>query len=114
MHSTKDHIELSIEDLKNARINLLRDNSRQVQRSLKSINTAIEILEAYKKQINQRQYQFTPLSAQDKFSKQRSKIYIDSSLSQESSHCGQGYHWVRRALKNGESGYCRKNPQRNK
>lgn len=118
MNSSKDDIELLIDDLKIVLTSLYRhQSSQQVQESINYLNRAIAILEAYKSEVNSRQFQPPkPLTHKYNFS-ERNTLSIQNNSSNYSSannshKCGIGRHWVRRRLKNGDSGYCRNNPKR--
>lgn len=97
MHLPPDDIDLWISDLKDIRLNTLRHTDFQVRDAVPHLDRAIEILIDYTA-IRERQ-QFAPESC---------------SQSQEYPQCPPGYHLVKRRLKNGKFGFCRRNPQRYK
>ncbi|TBR58291.1 hypothetical protein B4U84_20375 [Westiellopsis prolifica IICB1] len=71
MYSSKDDIELLIEELKNIRASLYRYNFSKAKDSIDYLNRAIAILEAYKTEVNQRQFQPEPLPQGDNLLKKK-------------------------------------------
>ncbi len=116
MYSPKDDIELLIADLRNIHISLSKYQSSQVKSSINYLLQAITILQAYKNEVNQREFEPEPFSPGRSYNVEKNiiqgKIYSNASLSQQSNSCGPGMHWVRRVLKDGRPGYCRSNPTR--
>jgi hypothetical protein len=97
MHLPPDDIDLWISGLKDIRLNSLRHTDCQVRSTVLHLDRAIEILVDYT--ANREQEQFIP---------------EQPLLDQDYPQCPPGYHLVRRRLRNGALGFCRRNPQRKK
>lgn len=111
----KDHITQFIEDIQEVRLALLKPEYVHLKKTVEHLENAISSLKNYKVE----QGVFIPKpppvnnSSRTKTT-QKKQIIQEPSLSQQITECGSGKHWVRKPLKNGALGYCRKNPQRKK
>lgn len=101
----EDDITRFINALKEIRSGLnVHTNSQAVNDCVKRLDQAIDLLESYR---NQERY-FSPEQRSDSV-----RSFFKEKLKQsETYNCGERMHWVRRRLKNGKPGFCRKNPTR--
>lgn len=105
MHLPPDDIDLWIADLKDIRINSLKHTDFQVRNTAPYLDEAIKILSDYI--ASREQEQFIPEQLPENFK-------IHRVATKKRCKCPNGYHWVNRRLKNGQPGFCRKNPKRKK
>lgn len=111
----KDHITQFIEDIQEVRLALLKPEYLHLKKTVEHLENAISSLKNYKAE--QGIFIPKPPPINNNYKKkttQEKQVLQESSLSQQIPECGSGKHWVRKRLKNGAPGYCRKNPQRKK
>lgn len=109
------YLQDAIDTLKRIRLSLIKFEDTTFQNCVMYLNMAIKSLEDYKNNPGQLERQMPPHLAQIPVNSNTSSTKdMKSLLNQATPYCGVGKHWVNRTLKNGEPGYCRKNPQRNK
>jgi hypothetical protein len=115
MHLPPDDIDLWISDLKDIRLNSLKHTDFQIRSTVPHLERAIEILVNYS--ANREQQQFIPEPRPQKCQIQHKAVQkgeniLESSPSPQQFQCPPGKYWVRRRLKNGDPGFCRRYRQR--
>lgn len=100
-----------INSLKNIKLSLIKLEDTNFKNCVTYLEMTIQILENYKNNPGQIERQIPPnqISGNKKKSPENT-LRVTSANS--STQCGSGKHWVRKRLKNGEPGYCRRNPHR--
>lgn len=91
-----------IETLKRIKLYIMNLADPKFADSVQYLELAIRSLIAYRD--SQTPYSYRPNPRKKQFPHDQ----------EISNRCPSGKHWVNRTLKNGEPGFCRKNPQRNK
>lgn len=117
MYIPPDDIDLLITQLREIRLNSYKHTDSQVRSTVPYLDRAIEILLEYTATRNRQS--FIPEQRPEKYkvqkdAAQKKQNSLDLLPIEEFTQCPDGKHWVRRLLKNGEYGYCRRNPQKSK
>lgn len=100
----EDDITRFLITLRNLRSGFLEHSNSQVKSCVGYLDSAISRLESYRAE--EKYYTPKPRSESDR------DIFRKGVDAWETNTCGSGRHWVRRKLKNGKNGFCRRNPKR--